>query len=70
MNKFFNTKIAAEIPANKMRDLYTRLEDESTPHAVVVKKCRPCVKTVVIYCNANAAGYFKSIVGPLAPVSA
>lgn len=73
MSKFFtdnignmlNVKISAEISVDKMRELYARLEDESTPHAVVVRKCRPFVKVVVIHCEANKAGYFKSILVPL-----
>lgn len=45
-----------------MQKIYLRLEDEATPHAVRVSKCRPYIKRVTIYCDAENVAYFNTIV--------
>lgn len=60
--KDFNSKVTAEVPAEFMQKIYLRLEDEATPHAVRVSKCRPYVKRVTIYCDAKDVAYFNTVV--------
>ena len=60
--KDFNGSVAAEIPAKLMENLFRRLEDEARPHAMRVRKCRPFVKRVTIYCDAENVAYFNTIV--------
>lgn len=60
--KEFNSSITAEVAAEVMRKIYARLEDEATPHAVRVGKCRPHTKRVTIYCDAKNVEYFNRIV--------
>ncbi len=60
--KDFNSSITAEVPAEQMQKIYLRLEDEATPHAVRVSKCRPYTKRVTIYCDAKNVAYFNGIV--------
>lgn len=60
--KDFNSKVTAEVPAEFMQKIYLRLEDEAIPHAVMVSKCRPYIKQVTIYCDAENVAYFNTIV--------
>lgn len=60
--KDFNSSITAEVPAERMQKIYMRLEDEATPHAMRVSKCRPRTKRVTIYCDAENVAYFNTIV--------
>lgn len=58
----FNGSVSAEVPAKLMEKLYLHLEDEARPHAMRVSKCRPFVKRVTIYCDAENVAYFNTIV--------
>lgn len=58
----FDNCVTAEVPAEQMQKIYLRLEDEATPYAMRVSKCRPYIKRVTIYCNANDVAYFNTIV--------
>ena len=60
--KYFNSKVTADVPAEQMQKIYLRLENETTPYAMRVSKCRPYVKRVTIYCDAENAEYFNTIV--------
>lgn len=60
--KDFNSIITVEVSAEQMQKIYLRLEDETRPHAMRVSKCRPFVKRVTIYCNAESVAYFNTIV--------
>ncbi len=60
--KDFDSSITAEVPAERMQKIYMRLEDEATPHAMRVSKCRPRTRRITIYCDAKDAAYFNGIV--------
>ncbi|WP_294610918.1 hypothetical protein [uncultured Bacteroides sp.] len=60
--KEFNSSVTAEVSAEFMQKIYLRLEDEATPHAVIVSKCRPYIKRVTIYCDSKDVAYFNTIV--------
>lgn len=60
--KDFNSTVTAEVPAGQMQKIYLRLEDEARPYAMRVSKCRPYVKRVTIYCDAENAAYFNTMV--------
>lgn len=58
----FDSCVTAEVPAEQMQKIYLRLEDEATPHAMRVSKCRPYIKRITIYCDAKDVAYFNTIV--------
>lgn len=60
---FFQSFVTAYIPADMVRRLYERLEDEATPHAVRVTKAVEGVMKVTIYCQCK--NYFRSIINNL-----
>lgn len=59
--KDFNSRVTAEVAAERMQKIYMRLEDEATPHAMRVSKCRPYVRRVTIYCDADNTAYFQNM---------
>lgn len=59
--KDFNSRVTAEVAAERMQKIYLCLEDEATPHAMRVNKCRPYARRVTIYCDAENAAYFKNM---------
>ena len=60
---FFQSSVTAYIPAEKVRRLYERLEDEATPHAGRVTKAVDGVWKVTIYCKYK--NYFRDIINRL-----
>lgn len=61
-----STTIKAEVPAAAIGKLYSRLDDEATPHALRVKKgTRAGVREIVIYCQITAIDYFNMIIKKL-----
>lgn len=57
------SSINVELSAERLHELYKRLEDEATPHAVRVRKAAQGVRQITIYCDAENVAYFNTIVG-------
>ncbi|WP_299230259.1 hypothetical protein [uncultured Bacteroides sp.] len=56
--KDFNGKVTVDVSATLLQNIYRRFEDEPTPHAIRVSRCRTKVRRITIYCDAENIKYF------------
>lgn len=56
----FNSRITAELTRASLLNIYNRLDDEETPHAIRVRKVAN-LRQVIIYCDAEHINYFDKI---------
>lgn len=60
-SKAFNNSVQAEIEATKLRELYDRLGNETTPYEMVVKKVAKGIRLVNISCDESNKDYFSTL---------
>ena len=60
-SKAFNNSVQAEIEATKLRELYDRLGNETTPYEMVVKKVAKDIRLVNISCDESNKDYFSTL---------
>lgn len=59
--KAFNNSVQAEIEAARLRELYDRLDNETTPYAMVIKKVAKSIRLVTISCDESNKDYFSTL---------
>lgn len=57
----FNNSVQAEIEAAKLRELYDRLDNETAPYAMVIKKVAKGIRLVTISCDESNKDYFSTL---------
>lgn len=57
----FNNSVQAEIEAARLRELYDRLDNETTPYAMVIKKTAKSIRLVTIRCDESNKDYFSTL---------
>ena len=60
-DRAFNNSVQAEIEAAKLRELYDRLDDETTPYAMEIKKVAKSIRLVTISCDESNKDYFRTL---------
>lgn len=60
-SKAFNNSVQAEIEATKLRELYDRLGNETTPYEMAVKKVAKGIRLVTISCDESNKDYFSTL---------
>lgn len=55
----FSNRVAAELPAVNLTELYARLDEEPRPFEMRVSKARKGIRDVLIFCND--AEYFNNL---------
>lgn len=55
----FSDRVAAELPAVNLTELYARLDEELRPFEMRVSKARKGIRDVLIFCND--AEYFNNL---------
>lgn len=55
----FSNRVAAELPAVNLTELYARLDEELRPFEMRVSKARKGIRDVLIFCND--AEYFNNL---------